>query len=216
MTGAGERARREAVIAAARGMNASGINRGMAGNLSVRHGEGFLITPSAMPYDALAPDDVVHVGFDGTPAGRRPPSTEWRFHRDLYVARADVHAVVHTHGPHSAALSTHGRGIPPFHYGVARAGGHDVRCARYATFGTQQLSDHALEALAGRRACLLAHHGAIAVGATLDGALALAGEVETLAEMYLRALVLGEPPHLSHAEMDAVLARYAGYGRPAS
>lgn len=212
-----EAALRAAVIAAARAMNAAGINRGKAGNVSVRFahakGDGFLVTPSGVPYDALAPGDIVPVLLDGTALGPRTPSSEWRFHRDIYRTRADAGAVVHTHGPHSAALACHARGIPPFHYMVARAGGRDIRCARYATFGTQALSDHALEALDGRRACLLAHHGAIALGATLDDALALAAEVETLAEMFLRSLALGEPPSLPDDEMDRVLAKFADYGR---
>jgi L-fuculose-phosphate aldolase len=204
---------REAIVAAARAMNAAGINRGTSGNVSARVAGGFLVTPSGMRYGDLVPTDVVRVGMDGSASGARKPSSEWRFHRDIYATRPEAGAIVHTHGPFSATLACHGRGIPAFHYMVARAGGRDIRCAPYATFGTQQLSDHALAALAGRRACLLAHHGAIAVGATLDAALALAGELETLAEMYWRALTIGSPPLLSDTEMDTVIAKFANYGQ---
>ena len=209
---------RSAIVAAARAMNAGNFNRGTSGNVSARLGggsiPGFLVTPSGLRYDEIGPDDVVFVGMDGQARGSRQPSSEWRFHRDIYATRAEAGAVVHTHGPFSAALACHERGIPAFHYMVARAGGRDIRCARYATFGTQALSDHAIAALDGRRACLLAHHGAIALGRTLEAALALAGEVETLAEMYLRALTLGEPPWLADAEMESVLAKFAEYGQP--
>jgi L-fuculose-phosphate aldolase len=217
VTGDGEPALRAAVVATARAMNAAGINRGKAGNVSARggdaHGGAFLVTPSGMPYDTLAPEDIVVVRLDGTATGRRAPSSEWRFHRDIYRARPETQAIVHTHGPFAAALACHERGVPPFHYMVARAGGRDIRCARYATFGTQELSDHALAALDGRRACLLAHHGAIAIGTSLADALALAGEVETLCEMYWRALALGEPPLLPDDEMARVVAKFAGYGQ---
>jgi L-fuculose-phosphate aldolase len=212
-----EDALRAAIVATACAMNAQGLNRGTSGNVSARwntpDGEGFLVTPSGMRYDAIAPADIVHVGLDGQARGPRRPSSEWRFHRDLYAVRADAGAIVHTHGPFSAALACHERGVPPFHYMVARAGGRDIRCAPYATFGTQALSDLALAAMAGRRACLLAHHGAIAIGIDLDAALALAGEVETLCEMYLRASALGDPPVLPEDEMDAVIAKFDSYGQ---
>ena len=204
---------RQAVIATALGMNALGINRGKSGNVSARIETGFLITPSGMPYAEIAPDDVVAMGLDGSADGRRRPSSEWRFHRDIYASRGDVDAVVHTHSPFATTLACLDRGIPPFHYMVAVAGGADIRCAPYATFGTQQLSDHALHALAGRRACLLAHHGMIAVGASLKAALALAVEVETLAEMYWRALQIGEPANLSSDELDTVLRKFDDYGK---
>ena len=151
--------------------------------------------------------------LDGEARGSLLPSSEWRFHRDIYVARADAHAIVHTHAPFATSLACLHRGIPPFHYMVAVAGGNDIRCAPYATFGTQELSDHALAALAGRDACLLANHGMIALGASLAKALALAVEVETLAEMYWRALQIGEPVLLSDAEMDVVLEKFRTYGQ---
>jgi len=209
----GSRALRMRIIATAREMNALGINRGKSGNVSARTDAGFLITPSGLPYDRTQPGDVVLVRSDGSAAGRRAPSSEWRFHRDIYATRADVSAIVHTHSPFATTLACLDRGIPAFHYMVAVAGGSDVRCAPYATFGTQALSDHALRALEGRRACLLAHHGMIAVGASLDAALALAVEVETLAEMYWRALSIGEPAVLPDDEMAAVVARFTTYGK---
>jgi L-fuculose-phosphate aldolase len=213
-----DRLLREAVVATARAMNARGINRGKSGNVSARRREdrfdGFLITPTGLPYEDTAPDDIVAMTLDGVAHGPRLPSSEWRFHRDIYRARPDANAVVHTHAPFATTLACLRRGIPAFHYMVAVAGGRDIRCAPYATFGTQDLSDHALAALEGRRACLLANHGMIAVGASLDAALALAVEVETLAEMYWRALQIGDPQPLPDAEMDVVLERFRGYGQP--
>jgi len=211
MTAADTRALRLAVVATAREMNALGINRGKSGNVSARTREGFLVTPSALPYDRTEPGDVVFVTSDGAPHGRRRPSSEWRFHRDIYAARAEVHAIVHTHSPFATTLACLDRGIPAFHYMVAAAGGHDIRCAPYATFGTQALSDHAVAALDRRKACLLSHHGMIALGVSLDAALALAVEVESLAEMYWRALQLGEPASLPADEMREVLERFASY-----
>jgi L-fuculose-phosphate aldolase len=211
-----ERSLREAVIATARAMNAAGINRGKSGNVSVRlHGagfDGFLVTPSGLPYGETTPEDIVAMSLAGDARGRRAPSSEWRFHRDIYRTFADAGAIVHTHAPFATTLACLGRGIPSFHYMVAVAGGADIRCAPYATFGTQALADGAVAALAGRRACLLAQHGMIAVGVTLDAALALAVEVETLAEMYWRVLQVGEPVLLSAAEMAVVLEKFATYG----
>ena len=213
-----EQVLRSAVIATALAMNARGINRGKSGNVSARltdaGGEGFLVTPTGLAYEDTAPEDIVPVTLEGAARGSRLPSSEWRFHRDIYRARPDVNAVVHTHAPFATALACHSRGIPGFHYMVAVAGGRDIRCAPYATFGTQALSNHALAALEGRRACLLAHHGMIAVGASLPAALALAVEVETLAEVYWRALSIGPPATLADAEMDVVLKKFRTYGQP--
>jgi len=206
------RALRLAVIRTAREMNALGINRGKSGNVSARIDGGFLVTPSALPYERTAPEDIVAVDHDGEARGRRAPSSEWRFHRDIYAARPEVMAIVHTHSPFATTLACLDRGIPAFHYMIAVAGGGDIRCAPYATFGTQELSDHALRALAGRKACLLAHHGMIAVGNALEQALALAVEVETLSEMYWRALQIGEPRSLDEREMREVLERFVDYG----
>jgi L-fuculose-phosphate aldolase len=213
-----ERRLREAVVTTALAMNAQGINRGKSGNVSARwlddRFDGFLVTPTGLPYAQTAPEDVVAVTLDGEARGSRLPSSEWRFHRDIYRARADANAVVHTHAPFATTLACLHRGIPAFHYMVAVAGGRDIRCAPYATFGTQELSDHALFALDGRMACLLANHGMIALGPSLDAALALAVEVETLAEMYWRALQVGEPEPLPDAEMDVVLEKFRTYGQP--
>jgi L-fuculose-phosphate aldolase len=216
----GEQALRQGVIATARAMNAAGINRGKSGNVSARlrrEGfDGFLVTPSGLPYAETTPEDIVAMTIDGEAHGDRVPSSEWRFHRDIYASRSDALAIVHTHAPFATSLACLHRAIPPFHYMVAVAGGPDIRCAPYATFGTQQLSDNALAALTGRKACLLANHGMIALGASLAAALALAVEVETLAEMYWRALQLGEPVLLSSAEMAIVLEKFATYGQPGS
>jgi L-fuculose-phosphate aldolase len=210
---------RRAVIRTAQAMNDAGINVNKAGNVSARcvrgRSAGLLITPTGIGYDRLQPSDVVFLPLaDGRAVGRRAPSSEWRFHLDIYRRRPELAAVVHTHSPSATALACHGRGIPPFHYMVAAAGGSDIRCAPYATYGTQALSDHALAALEGRRACLLAHHGVIACGTSLEAALALAIEVEHLARMYLAASSLGEPPQLPAEEMQRVIATFAGYGQP--
>ena len=207
------RALRARIIGIAREMNGLGINRGKSGNVSARTDAGFLITPSALPYDETKPEDIVAVDRDGNAAGRHAPSSEWRFHRDIYAARAEAAAIVHTHAPFATTLACLDRGIPAFHYMIAVAGGSDIRCAAYATFGTQALSDHAVRALEGRHACLLSHHGMIAIGASLKTALALAVEVETLAEMYWRALLIGEPRSLSQDEMRAVLDKFDGYSQ---
>ena len=207
-------AARRAVIATARAMNASGLNSGTSGNVSRRVDDGFLITPSGLRYESLEPSDVVHVTLEGEAAGTHRPSSEWRIHRDVYGARDDVAAIVHAHPVHATALACLPRPLPAFHYMVAVAGGRDVLCARYATFGTQELSDAALAALEGRRACLLANHGMIATGPNLDAALKLAQEVEELAEQFWRVLQIGEPIVLDDAEMDRVLEKFRTYGQP--
>lgn len=212
---------RQQVIETARAMNAAGINANKAGNVSARcrrgAQDGFVVTPTGLPYNQLSTDDLVFVRLaDGEPVGRRAPSSEWRFHRDILAQRPEFAAIVHTHSASATALACHGVGLPAFHYMVAAAGGADIRCAPYATFGTQALSDHALTALAGRRACLLAHHGVIACGESLQSALTLAIEVEHLATMYLAARTLGEPPTLPADEMQRVISKFATYGQPQS
>jgi len=202
---------REQLVDCARRMQASGINQGTSGNLSVRIPGGMLITPSSLPYEQMQPTDLVALDLKGEPlfipADGRPqrrPSSEWRLHADVLASRPEVQAVLHCHSIHATALACHGRDIPPFHYMTAVAGGHDIRCAPYATFGTQELSDGVVQALEGRLACLMAQHGQVSVGPTLDKALALAVEVETLARIYLQALALGEPPLLSAEQMEQV------------
>jgi len=199
-----ERALREEMVAICRRMNSSGINQGTAGNLSVRAGDGFLITPSSLPYDTMTPDDIVEMGFDGTYVGRRP-SSEWRFHRDILKARSDMNVVLHCHSVYATTLACHHKTIPSFHYMTGVAGGTTIRCAEYATFGTQALSDNALAALKDRKACLLGQHGQISLGTNMEGALWLAIEVETLSRIYVQALTLGEPPVLSDEEMGRVI-----------
>jgi L-fuculose-phosphate aldolase len=209
-----EFALREQIIATAIEMNARGLNRGKSGNVSARFDDGFLVTPTGMAYESTQPVDIVAMTQEGSARGPRLPSSEWRFHRDIYAARREVGAVVHAHSPFATSIACLGRGIPSFHYMIAVAGGKDIRCAAYATFGTQQLSDHALGALEGRKACLLANHGMIAVGASLTAALALAVEVESLAEQYWRALQIGTPNLLSDVEMQIVLEKFRTYGQP--
>ncbi|HEV7558435.1 MAG TPA: class II aldolase/adducin family protein [Kofleriaceae bacterium] len=206
---------RRRVIETCLAMNTRGINQGRSGNVSVRiDATSFLITPTGIAYDEIRLADVVRMTADGTWYGRTPPSSEWRCHRDILTSRADVAAIVHTHGPHATALACLRKSIPAFHYVVALAGGDSIRCAPYATFGTQRLSDHALAALEGRRACLLANHGMIATGPTLSAALDLAVEVEALAGMYLEALSVGRPVLLSKAEIKRVVDKFRTYGTP--
>ena len=234
---------RQALIDTCLKMAALGLNTGRAGNVSLRwhrggsQGAGMLVTPAATPYESMQPDDIVWMPLEPvpgaqaagdatsradlppdwrSPSGRRP-SSEWRMHRDLYLNRADAGAVVHVHSPCATALAclprVQAQGIPAFHYMVAVAGGADIRCAPYRTFGTAELSAVALKALADRRACLLAHHGTIAFGMTLAAALELSAEVESLARMYAQALQIGEPALLADDEIARVLARFADYRR---
>lgn len=204
---------RAALIATAQAMQPAGLNRGTAGNVSVRHGDDFYITPTGMPYAGLTPDDIPLMALDGTHQGRRKPSSEWRFHRDLYAARAEVGAVLHAHSPFAVSLACLRRDIPPFHYMIARFGGDSIRCADYAIFGSADLSAAAMAAMAGRKACLLANHGLLVAARDLDEALALAIELEELCEQYWRACQLGEPVLLSSSEMAAVLEKFASYGQ---
>ena len=206
-------AHRRSIIDACLAMNASGLNQGTSGNVSLRTDDGFLITPSGIAYDAMSEDQIVPVAMDGSHEGPFLPSSEWRMHRDIYAGHADAGAVVHLHSPHATALSCLRRDIPPFHYMIAVAGGTTLRCASYATFGTQALSEAMLSALENRKACLLANHGMICFERTLDKALWLAGEVETLCHQYVIARQAGAPVILGDAEMADVLARFKTYGK---
>lgn len=208
-----EQALRQELIDTAREMNACGINRGTSGNLSVRLGDGFLVTPSGMPYSRLQPDALAWMDFDGHWQGPYAPSSEWRFHLDILKNRPEANAVMHTHATFATTLACLGMNIPAFHYMVAVAGGKDIRCAPYATFGTQALSEHALQALQDRKACLLANHGMIALETSLPRVLALAVEVEALCEQYWRALQIGTPTLLPDAEMDVILEKFKTYGQ---
>lgn len=209
-----ERGLRLQLVLAARRLSAMGLNPGRSGNLSARVDGGFLVTPSGAAYETLHPDDMVFLGPQGEHGGgQREPSSEWRFHRDIYARHREAGAIVHTHSPYATTLACLGRGIPAFHYEVAFAGGNDIRCAPYATFGTQELSDHTLQALEGRLACLLANHGAVAFGQTVEEALGLAEKVEALARLYWQALQIGEPVPLGEVEMKLVAGKFKGYGR---
>jgi L-fuculose-phosphate aldolase len=201
------------LIAAARALQPAGLNKGTAGNVSVRDGDGFLITPTGLPYDTLGPDDIPRMALDGAWTGKRKPSSEWRFHRDLHAARPEVGAVVHAHSPFAVALACLRRDIPPFHYMIARFGGDTIRCADYAVFGSQALSTAAMRAMDGRKGCLLANHGLLVAGGDLAEAFALAVELEELCEQYWRACQIGAPVLLTPAEMRAVLEKFTGYGQ---
>lgn len=207
-----EKELRSELVRVAKRLDEQGLNRGTSGNLSARFGEGMLITPSGMGAEGLSEEDIVFVHMDGTARGRWQPSSEWLFHRDIYAQRAETGAVVHTHSVAATALACLRRDIPPFHYMIALMGGDNIRCAKYATFGSQQLSDHALLALRGRKACLLSNHGMIAAGKDLAEAFRITVEVETLSEMYLRALQAGEPVLLTAEEFQAAQNRFANYG----
>jgi L-fuculose-phosphate aldolase len=207
-----DREKRQSIIDACLRMNVLGINQGTSGNISLRHGDGMLITPTSTPYEAMKPEQIVYMHLDGNHDPAQRPSSEWRFHRDILKARPEVQAIVHAHPPYSTMLAIMGMEIPPVHYMVAVAGGDTIRCAPYATFGTQELSEHAVRALEGRLACLLEHHGMIAVGPSLPKAMWLAVEVETLARQYHGCLQIGTPPLLSKEEIEKVRLRMAGYG----
>lgn len=210
----------DALVAAARALDAAGHMPQKSGNLSLRSARGFLITPSGLPYAAMTADDLVECAPDGTPRGAGRPSSEWRLHAAIYRARPDAMAVVHTHAPRATALSCARRGIPPIHYMItlAGAGGRlGIPCAGHATFGTEQLAEAAVAALGDELRCvLLANHGVVALGATLAGAVALAREAENLAGQYLDLLAARlDPVLLSEAELAAAAAQLKDYGRPA-
>ncbi|MHB1206604.1 MAG: class II aldolase/adducin family protein [Rhodospirillaceae bacterium] len=209
-----DRTLRVQLIATARELTARRLTHGKSGNVSVRRdATTFLITPTGIAYDMLQPEDIAVMDFNGRWFGQKRPSSEWRFHSYILKARPDAGAIVHTHSRHATALACTGRGIPAFHYMVAVAGGADIRCAPYSTFGTQALSGDAVAALQDRKACLLANHGLIALGRDLDAALALAGEVENLAGQYTVAMRLGGMRILDEGEMATVVKKFATYGR---
>ena len=210
---------RAALVETVRRLDALGLNRGSTGNVSVRERRGVVdgcwITPTGMGADGLQPDDLVWLGDDGTVDGRWQPSSEAPFHRAVYAARADLHAVVHVHSVHATALACLRRPLPAFHYMVAVAGGIDVPCVPYHLFGTEALSRAVAQAFTERHACLLANHGLVAGGTSLAHALKVTLEVESLCEAYLKALAVGEPAILGADEMAAVLERFRSYGRSA-
>jgi L-fuculose-phosphate aldolase len=208
---------RAEIIKQCRWMNATGLNQGTSGNISARSGECLLITPSAVPYDDMTPDMIASVDLtnpDKPPKwdGPHPPSTEWRFHYDIARARPDAGAIVHTHAPFATTLAIARMDIPACHYMIAAFGGAPIRCAGYARYGTQELSDLAVEALQDRQACLLANHGMIAIGPDLARAMWYAVELETLARQYWQSLQIGGPVLLSDQEIDETKAAMANYG----
>ncbi|WP_372421839.1 class II aldolase/adducin family protein [Salinarimonas chemoclinalis] len=216
MTGHDAGSLRAEIVRVAQAMDRAGFCPTKSGNVSARTDEGLLITPSGLPYAATTPADIVAIDLDGAPLaeGGLRPSSEWPFHTAIYRARPEIRAIVHTHSPKATALACARRPIPAFHYMVAYCGGRDVRVADYATFGSADLAGNAVRALEGRKAVLLANHGVIALGASLEGALAIAGEVENLAGQYLALLAAGlEPVVLDDEEMDRVAAKFAGYGK---
>jgi L-fuculose-phosphate aldolase len=209
---------REQLLKISQRLITTGLNKGTAGNCSVRSGDSFLVTPSGMAVEDMTADSMVQMQFDGSYEQNKIPSSEWRFHRDILANRPDVNAIVHTHSMFTTTLACLHKDIPPFHYMIAVAGGDTIRCAPYALFGSQALSDNALEALIDRKACLLANHGMIALGKDLYDALAVTVEVENLCEQYWRVLQisggqLGEPHILSEAEMRDVFQQFKGYGK---
>lgn len=210
-----EDALRRAIIEKCRFMNASGLSHGASGNISARSGDRLLITPSATPYDALEPEMIAAMPLDrddGAWDGPLKPSTEWRFHLDIARSRPDVGAVVHAHPTFCTVLAIARKDIPAVHYMMAAFGGPTVRCSDYATFGTAALSKTALDALDGRNACLLANHGMIAVGPTLEKAMWLAVELETLARQYYYTLQIGGPTILSDQAIAETAAAFGSYG----
>ena len=198
-------------------LNSTNLSPLRSGNISVRSKEndkdGYLITPSGKKYETLKPEDIVFMGLneeEKKDSGNNP-SSEWRFHRDIYVYKNDAQAIVHAHSPHATAVSSHGKSIPPFHYMIALAGGEDIKCADYATYGTEELSNNVIKALENRSACLMSNHGQVAFGKNLDQAFELAQEIENICHQYIIALKLGEPKILSLKEMKKVLDKAKDY-----
>ena len=205
--------KRESIIEHCLEMNRSGINQGTSGNISIRHEDGLLITPTSMPYESIKPSDIVLLDAKGKSQGPYRPSSEWQFHKDILDARPEVNSVVHAHPTYCTVLAIMGREIPPIHYMLSVFGGPNIRCAPYAIYGSKELSDHAVDALEDRKACLLDHHGMIAVGTSLPQAMWLAVELETVARQHHGCLQLGDPPLLSEQQIQDVIDKIAGYGR---
>ena len=207
---------REEIIKFAQKLNSTNLSPLRSGNISLKaqnnNEEGFLITPSGKKYDSLKADDIVFVSLEGKYDEKGlQPSSEWRFHKDIYLNKTDAKAVVHAHSPHATAVSSHNKDIPAFHYMIALAGGDNIKCAKYATFGTQELSDNIIEALENRKACLMSNHGQVAYGDNLNSAFELAEEVENICHQYINAIKLGEPKILSSSEMDVILEKVKNY-----
>jgi len=198
-------------------LNSTNLSPLRSGNISLRaredDKEGYLITPSGKKYETLKAEDIVFMGLNEElrDTSNQNPSSEWRFHRDIYLNKKEAQAIVHAHSPHATAVSSHGKTIPPFHYMIALAGGEDIKCADYATFGTEELSNNVIKALEKRSACLMSNHGQVAFGKNLEDAFELAQEVENICHQYIIALKLGEPKILSFEEMKKVLEKAKNY-----
>ncbi len=196
-------------------LNTTNLSPLRSGNISVRSiensVEGFLITPSGKKYDTLKEEDIVFVSSDGNHDKKLKPSSEWRFHKDIYLKKPDAKAIVHAHSPHATAVSAHSKDIPAFHYMIALAGGDSIKCAKYATFGTQELSNNIIDALKNRKACLMSNHGQIAFGENLESAFELAEELENICHQYINTIKLGDPKILSSSEMDVILEKVKNY-----
>jgi len=203
---------REQLLKTSQQLVVLGLNKGTSGNASVRCEGGFLVTPSGMKIEDMSSTSMVKMSWDGSFDANKKPSSEWRFHRDIMQNKPEINAIIHTHSMFATTLACLHKDIPPFHYMIAIAGGDTIRCADYALFGSQALSDHALAALLDRKACLLANHGMIVLGRDLDDALAVTLEVENLCEQYWRTLQVGAPHLLTEAEMHAVFQQFKGYG----
>ena len=207
--------KRKEVIKYSIKLNTNKLSPLRSGNISVRSEkdgiQGFLITPSGKKYDSLKEDDIVFVSNDGNHDTNLKPSSEWRFHKDIYLKKLNAKAIVHAHSPHAAAVSAHGKDIPAFHYMIALAGGDSIKCAKYATFGTQELSDHIIDALENRKACLMSNHGQVAFGENLESAFELAEELENICHQYINTIKLGDPKILSSSEMDVILEKVKNY-----
>ena len=207
--------KRKEVIKYSIKLNTTNLSPLRSGNISVRSiensVEGFLITPSGKKYDTLKEEDIVFVSSDGNHDTNLKPSSEWRFHKDIYLKKPDAKAIVHAHSPHATAVSAHGKDIPAFHYMIALAGGDSIKCANYATFGTQELSDNIIFALENRKACLMSNHGQVAFGENLESAFELAEELENICHQYINTIKLGDPKILSSSEMDVILEKVKNY-----
>ena len=207
--------KRKEVITYSIKLNTTNLSPLRSGNISVRSiensVEGFLITPSGKKYDTLKEEDIVFVSKDGNHDTNLKPSSEWRFHKDIYLKKVDAKAIVHAHSPHATAVSAHGKDIPAFHYMIALAGGDSIKCAKYATFGTQELSNNIIDALENRKACLMSNHGQVAFGENLESAFELAEELENICHQYINTIKLGDPKILSSSEMDVILEKVKNY-----
>ena len=207
--------KRKEVITYSIKLNTTNLSPLRSGNISVRSiensVEGFLITPSGKKYDTLKEEDIVFVSSDGNHDKNLKPSSEWRFHKDIYLKKPDAKAIVHAHSPHATAVSAHSKDIPAFHYMIALAGGDSIKCAKYATFGTQELSNNIIDALENRKACLMSNHGQVAFGENLESAFELAEELENICHQYINTIKLGDPKILSSSEMDVILEKVKNY-----